>query len=364
MATILQLKTKQTTSRIIIGRGILNSRNYLSNLHAGEKCLIITNTTIYKLYCQTIKKIMPSNVEYQTLVLPDREEIKSISYYIKIINKACQFGKSSDIYFMSLGGGVISDLTGFAASTFRRGILCVHIPTSLLAQVDAAIGGKTAIDTQFAKNIIGTFWQPHLVLIDINFLKTLSWPQFQEGFAEILKYGLIKDPKIFNYLKALKLKEILKSQELTEEIITRCVKIKKTVVEQDPEEKKGIRTILNFGHTIGHAIETASQYKISHGHAVIWGILAAIEISKQTQTLSSKNCLEIEKRVRNAIKNAGFSLRKKSLPPQRKILKAMLFDKKFKNSIRMVLIEKIGKVKVIDNIPVETIKKSLKACFA
>ncbi len=361
MAETIILKTQAGRSRIIIGRKIIKTlAEYLSKLKLDRKALIITNSTIYKLYGRIIKMIVPSGTKYKTLILPDKEVIKSISYYTKIINTAAKFGKASNIYFISLGGGVISDLTGFSASTFKRGVAYINIPTSLLAQVDAAIGGKTAIDTSFAKNIIGAFWQPRLVLIDTDLLKTLPSAQIQHGFSEILKYGLIKSPKIFNYLQSRRLSELVNSSQIMEEIVSRCVKIKKDIVEQDPKEEKGIRTILNFGHTIGHAIEGASEYKIPHGKAVIWGILAALEISLQAQVLSLKDFLRIKRKTHKALENIGFAFNKEELPKQNKILRFMFFDKKFQDSIRMVLIEKIGKVKVVKNIPLQTVKKVLK----
>jgi 3-dehydroquinate synthase len=248
-------------------------------------------------------------------------------------------------------------VAGFVASIYKRGIPYIQIPTTLLAQVDSAIGGKTAVDLAEGKNLVGAFYQPRLVFSDVTFLKTLSLKQIQAGLAEVIKYAIIKDPQLFSYLENnLGDCLALKTAPL-EFIVKRCSCLKAKIVEQDEREEKGVRTILNFGHTIGHAIESAADYKrYNHGQAVALGMLVACQMSQNLGFIQD----DILARIEKLIKATGLptKINKISLA---KILKAHYRDKKFigkKN--RFVLIQDIGKAKVVQDIPLRLIREAIK----
>jgi 3-dehydroquinate synthase len=255
-----------------------------------------------------------------------------------------------------MGGGSITDLGGFVASIYKRGIPCIHIPTTLLGQIDASIGGKTAINLKEAKNILGTFYQPKAVFIDPIFLKTLTKREIKEGMAEAIKYGIIRDRNFFYFLKeyfneilSLKLSFILK-------LIFICAKIKANIVEEDEKEKKGIRTVLNFGHTFAHALESTYQYKrIFHGEAVSVGMVFASYLSYLMKKCSFKEVEEIKETIRL------FSLPTKIFFDYLTLYKSINYDKKFiSGKIRMVLLKKIGEVEVVEELPSQMLIKSLK----
>ncbi|RLC33488.1 MAG: 3-dehydroquinate synthase, partial [Candidatus Nealsonbacteria bacterium] len=253
-----------------------------------------------------------------------------------------------------LGGGTIGDLGGFAASIYKRGIPYIQIPTTLLAQIDSSIGGKTAIDLNIAKNILGSFYQPKAVFIDPIFLKTLPLPEIKQGLAEIIKYGVIKNKDFFFFLKK-NYKKILKlDKACILKIINICAGMKAQIVSQDEKEKKGLRTILNFGHTLAHALESSLRYKkLSHGEAVSLGMLYAAQLSYHLGKCNKK-CLE---EILQMIKLFGLPYRISFDPLS--LYKSLCYDKKFiSGKIRMVLVKEIGRVKVVENINPNSVKKA------
>ncbi|MCK4810335.1 MAG: 3-dehydroquinate synthase [Candidatus Omnitrophica bacterium] len=330
---------------------------YFNRLNVGNFCFIITNERIFSLHKARIKKIV-KDTPYKIIKVAEGEKAKSKKWLFKLLEELLNLDKviSRRPFVVCLGGGTIGDLGGFAASIYKRGIPCIQIPTTLLACVDAAIGGKTAIDLKEAKNIVGSFYQPKAVFIDPQFLNTLAAKEIKQGFAEIIKYSLIKDKGLFEKLKNnyKKIKEF--EPGFTEEIIESCVKIKAGIVEKDEREKKGIRTILNFGHTIGHALEASSGYKksLNHGESVALGMICAGQIS-----LYLKLCPKaIVEKIRALIKL--YKLPLKTSFDREKVIKSFSFDKKFiSGSIRMVLIEHIGKTRICEKIPLKLVKKSL-----
>lgn len=242
---------------------------------------------------------------------------------------------------LALGGGVIGDVAGFFAATYLRGIRILHIPTTLVAQVDSAIGGKTGINLPFGKNLVGAFHQPSLIAIDLDLLRTLPQREFISGLAEVIKYGVIADPILFRRLE-LRMKSILcRDPSELAWIIPRCCKIKAKVVIEDEYERKGVRAILNFGHTLGHGIELASRYKLLHGEAIALGMIAATRLSHQLQKLPTAHALRIEK----LIKQTGLPTRLNRHISTPRILAAMRLDKKVSQGcIRFVLSSRLGSV--------------------
>lgn len=357
--TMRIIKVNTTPSyRIHIGKNIIfDLESFIKKLGVGNYASIITNKTVYSLYRKTLTKIFPrnKNVTFSFQVLPDTERIKSFPYLLKIIDAVGNLDFTKRVFFVCWGGGVIGDLGGFASSIFKRGAPCIQIPTTLLAQIDSSIGGKTAIDLKCGKNLIGSFWQPRLVLSDTFFLKTLPLSQLKEGLAEAVKYGLIQDEDLFDFIEQNYRDLLKRNEDKLSYLIYQCVKIKKYIVENDERETKGLRTILNFGHTIGHGIEASSKYRISHGNAIALGMLAALTISKKEGILKKS---EVITRVTALLRRIGLPTTISA--DKEKIIQAVKKDKKFyKGSARMVLLRKIGQVTVKEGITMAHIKKGI-----
>ncbi|MFH1478340.1 MAG: 3-dehydroquinate synthase [Candidatus Omnitrophota bacterium] len=332
----------------------------LKKLKIGQDAFIITNPVIKKLYSQKVKKsLLKSGFNVREEIVPDSEKAKSEKYCLRLLNNISRFdGSKKRLFIIALGGGVIGDLAGFVASIYRRGIPYIQIPTTLLAQVDSAIGGKVAIDLRVGKNLAGAFYQPRLVFSDMCFLKSLSRRDLVSGLSEVIKYGIIRSPSLFNTIEKRSSKILNYDKKLLQYIVYNCSLIKARVVEKDELDNKGIRVILNLGHTIGHAIESAASYTkaYSHGEAVALGMLSASNISKELGMLKDADYL----RIRSLIKKIGLPVKLKKVDID-KIFSMQEHDKKFihgKN--RFVLPVKIGKAAVKENIPRTIIKGSIK----
>ena len=252
---------------------------------------------------------------------------------------------------------MIGDLTGFVASAYRRGVPYIQVPTTLLAQVDSAIGGKVAIDIKEAKNIVGDFYQPKMVVCDLQLLGTLPEKELRNGLVEIVKYAVIKDRGLFLFLKK-NLKKVLKlDNKVLERIIFKSCSIKARIVEKDEFDTKDLRAILNFGHTVGHAIEAASRYSgsITHGRAVAAGMIVASIIALDLSMLKRKDYEKICSLIREVIPKTKIKG-----PQTKDILNALSYDKKFIYGVnRFILPKRIGLVKVVDKIPEDLIKESI-----
>ena len=278
---------------VIIDKGILsNIGEYIKNFVAGRIAAIITDDIVNELYSDEVEKSL-SNEGYivQKYVFKNGEQSKNANVYIDIVNFLARNKLSRTDVVVALGGGVVGDMAGFAAATYLRGIKFVQIPTTLLAAVDSSVGGKTAIDLEVGKNLVGAFYQPDLVICDYKTLDTLKPETFSDGCAEVIKYGVIASEELFyKCLKGIK--------ENLEEIIYECVSIKRNIVAED-EYDTGLRHLLNFGHTIGHGVEACSGYTITHGKAVAIGMVAitkaAINLGLCKEDVLDKlnKCLEL-----------------------------------------------------------------------
>jgi 3-dehydroquinate synthase len=344
---------------ICIENGILSSAGrIIKSLHIAKTCYIITNKKIKSLYGDRLSRsILAAGMDVGFCVVPDSERAKSHLSWFKVLENLARFDKGKGVCVVALGGGVVGDLAGFVASTYRRGVAFVQIPTTLLAQVDSAIGGKVAIDMDFAKNLVGAFYQPKVVITDISTIKSLPKRQIRNGLAEIIKYAVILDKKFFSYLERNALKIMNFNRVCTEDIVACCSKLKAEVVAADEHEKLGYRSILNFGHTIGHAIETASSYKssINHGEAVAVGMVAAFDISLMLKMTKKP----IAQRVEGLIKQVGLPVSVNGIDPE-DVINATAFDKKIvKGKRRWVLPIDIGHVIVCDKVPQDVIKAAL-----
>jgi len=344
---------------IVIGEGSLAFlARALKRLKIGQDAFVITNARIKKLYGSTLNSLLRKggcSVRYR--FIPDSEKAKSVSVCIKVLRELAGYDKKKRIFIIAMGGGVTGDLAGFVASVYRRGIPYIQIPTTLLSQVDSAIGGKVAIDLAVGKNLIGAFYQPRLVLSDITLLKSLPLAQVRNGLSEIVKYGLIKDGALFAYLERNYKKIIGLQKEGLSHVVYRCSKIKADVVRRDERDEKEIRMILNCGHTIAHAVEAACGYeRYAHGEAVSIGMIVEALLSRRLGLLS----IRAFRRLESLLEEIGLPTRLKGVQIDR-VMKAQEHDKKIISGVnRFVLPTKIGAVRICRNIPVPDIKSALK----
>jgi 3-dehydroquinate synthase len=300
--------------------------------------------------------LKPLQCEVLTEVLPEGEEWKNLQTVEKLVDRMAESRLDRKSLLIVLGGGVVGDTAGFAAAIYMRGIPLVQVPTTLLAQVDSSIGGKVGVDHPLAKNLIGAFYQPALVCIDPAVLASLPAEQIRNGMAEVIKYGMIADEGLFAHLeKHSKSLVALETAEL-EDVIRRCCHIKARVVQQDVRETTGMRAILNYGHTIGHAIESVTGYtRFSHGEAVSLGMVAAGRIAGIMELASE----DVEKRQAELLSAAGLPTGLEGIEPPR-IIEAILLDKKtVGGKARFVIPLAIGRVVVKDNVPTEVVEQAL-----
>jgi 3-dehydroquinate synthase len=352
---IRKLKLNKRSYDIIVGSDLfIRLSRYIKSLKIGDSAYIITNSFLKAKYGPTLTRAFKNaGFSIRIRTVADSETSKSIHCASKIINDLALFDKKRRIFIVAFGGGVVGDLSGFVASIYKRGVPYFQIPTTLLAQVDSSIGGKTGVDLTRGKNLVGTFYQPRAVFCDIALLKSLGIRQMKSGLAEVIKYGIIRDPKLFRYLEKNYKKIIAFDNRALEFIVERSSSIKAQVVQKDEREEKGIRTVLNFGHTFAHAIECAGNFKAyNHGEAVAIGMVAAADMSVALGLTKEDNL----NRISSLIEAVGLSAKVKGLSIK-KIIDAHYHDKKFigaKN--KFVLIRGIGKTVLRTNVPLALIR--------
>jgi len=325
----------------------------------GDKILIVSNPQIFRLYGATITdSLQAAGFTVAQCILSAGERYKTLRSVEKIYGCALEHRIERSSTILALGGGVIGDMAGFTAATWLRGIPVVQVPTSLLAMVDAAIGGKTGVNHPQGKNLIGAFHQPRLVLIDPEVLQTLPPREFRAAMAEVIKYGVIWDAELFAQLEACDRLDHLRylSPELLHLILTRSCQAKATVVTED-EKEAGLRAILNYGHTVGHAIESLTGYRqFNHGEAVGLGMLAAGAIAVEQELWDQVSC----DRQRALVEKAGLPTRLVSSVNEEAVLTALQADKKVKaGRVRFILPTQIGAVTISDQVAPEAVVRSL-----
>jgi len=336
----------------LLGRLGVYARKYL----ARKTCAIISDTNVAPLFADRIGKSLTSAGFRPILItIPAGERSKTLKQASAICDQMIAAGLDRQSFVIGLGGGMIGDISGFVAAIYHRGIPHVQIPTTLLAMVDSSIGGKAGVDTRAGKNLIGAFHQPSLVIDDLDVLKTLPRRQFNQGFAEIIKHAIIADPKMFRTLQHWKATDAVALQHL----IRRNIQIKSSIVAKDERDRTGQRALLNFGHTVGHAIERAGNYrKFLHGEAVSLGMVAACAIS------AKKAGLPADQRAAIVDLLGRFELPTRLLAnfPRKKILDAVKFDKKFRGGkIRFVVTPRIGRAYVADNVTLDDIREAVQS---
>ena len=335
---------KENSYNILIEKGLLNKLGEeLKNIYFGEKIFIITDENVDKYYGSKVKDEL-DKIGYKTrkMVLAPGEKSKSFSTLPSIYNELLDFKLTRKELIITLGGGVIGDLGGFAASTFLRGVSFIQIPTSLLAQVDSSVGGKVAVDLEKGKNLVGSFYQPKAVFIDPDVLNTLPEKFYKDGMAEVIKYGCIKDRDFFYMLKSLKSREEVMNN--IEDILYKCCYIKKSVVERD-EKDLGERMLLNFGHTLGHAIEKYYNFTgYSHGEAVAIGMYN-ISLKSEDEGITEKGVAE---EIKEILINYDLPY-KVDIKDNNKIIDTISLDKKnIGNVLKVILLKSIGESIIYD----------------
>ena len=351
----VSLKLENKKIPIYIGDNIFVNP-IIANHIKHKDIVIITNTKVANLHLKKVKQSL-KGFFVKTLILPDGEKYKDINTLNKIHNYLIKNKFNRDLTVIALGGGVIGDLVAFASDTFLRGVNLIQIPTTLLAQVDSSIGGKAGINHQNGKNLIGSFKHPEAIFIDIMSLKTLSSKQYISGLAEVVKYGAIGNASFLKWLNKNYKAISSRKTEFLIKLITTSVKAKVEVVQKD-EKESNIRAHLNFGHTLGHAIESAMKYKgVLHGEAVSIGMnfASAISVEQSSLEISEYNLLE------DTLLKLGLPVHIPSSISNKNIMKHMSFDKKKKNGKNhLILLESIGKSFICDELTDNYISKFVK----
>jgi len=345
----------------LVGSGLIRQLGKQARkLLSGQTCAIISDSNVEPLFAGRVKRSLISAGFKPTLItVPAGEKSKTLKQAGAICEQMVAAGLDRQSFVIGLGGGVIGDMSGFVAAIYHRGIPHVQIPTTLLAMVDSSIGGKTGVNTADGKNLIGAVHQPSLVIDDVDVLKTLPRREFNQGFAEVIKHAIIADAKMFEMLKVARASGLRRASEThaLQRLIKRNIKIKAAVVARDERDRSGERAILNFGHTVGHAIERAGNYrKFLHGEALSLGIVAACAVSIKGAGLAPGQ--------RDAVIDL---LQRFDLPtclpknfPREKIFKALKFDKKFEQGeIRFVVTPRIGAACLRSDVTLEDIREAV-----
>ncbi len=340
---------------IYINKGLLLGDSPLTSHINSKRVCIVSNEIVFPLYAQkVIDTLTDYDVDY--IVLPDGESEKSLANFDKIMSHLLANHHGRDTTLIALGGGVVGDICGFAAACYQRGVDFIQIPTTLLSQVDSSVGGKTAINHPLGKNMVGAFYQPNAVLIDIDSLLTLPKREFAAGMAEVIKYGILGDSQFFMWLENNQHKIIAKDATVIAEMIARCCQCKADIVAQD-EKEAGLRALLNLGHTFGHAIEAEKGYGVwLHGEAVAAGMVLAAELAITKDLLDAselrriKSILEVFDLPVKAPEDMGFE----------SFVKHMKRDKKnIGGCMRFILPTAIGKSEMRDDVTDEELKQIL-----
>ena len=342
---------------IFIGQGLMGNAELVKPYVKGQQVLIVTNTTVAPLYLEKCKAAF-AEFNVKSVVLPDGENYKTLETLNLVFDELIgqRFDRSCTL--IALGGGVIGDMTGFAAAAFQRGVNFIQMPTTLLSQVDSSVGGKTGVNHPLGKNMIGAFHQPECVVIDTETLNTLEDRQLSAGLAEVIKYGLIQDPEFFEWLEANIEKMLNREPEALSFAIERSCQDKADIVAKD-EKEAGMRALFNLGHTFGHAIEAGMGYgNWLHGEGVSAGSMQAVYMSKLLGNLTQED----ETRIQALFERAKLPV----LPPSvdemsnDKFLDLMAGDKKVQaGTVRLVLLKSIGKAYVTGDYPQEFLEQTL-----
>jgi 3-dehydroquinate synthase len=343
---------------IHMGQDVLDEAGQvLAQLSMTKKALLVTQPAVAAAYGdRVLQSLRAQGFAAETFEVLDAEEAKSLDWLERIYDRAIELRLDRRSPIIAMGGGVVGDLAGFAAATYMRGVPFIQIPTTLLAQVDSSIGGKTAINHARGKNLIGAFYQPRVVLIDVGTLQTLSGRELRSGLAEVVKYGVIAQPDLFELLEGCTTAGLRQDAALLTRVIRDCCQIKADVVAAD-EHETGIRAILNFGHTFGHAIEAAGGFSTyTHGEAVAIGMVWATDLSQRMGLCPP----ELLVRLRRLLQSLGLPITLKTRIDG--IRETLLLDKKaVAGRLRFILVEGLGRVSIRDDVPSQLVEEVIAA---
>jgi 3-dehydroquinate synthase len=354
----LHVELGERTYPVYIGRDLLSDDKLLAQHIAGSQVVVISNETIAPLYAERVRAALGDRQLITEIVLPDGEQYKSLDTLSDIFDRVMADKHSRNTTFIALGGGVVGDITGFAAACYQRGVNFIQVPTTLLAQVDSSVGGKTAVNHPQGKNMIGAFYQPQAVLIDINTLQTLPAREFSAGLAEVVKYGLISDEPFYRWLQEHMPRLLAREEAALAEAIERSCANKAQVVAED-EREGGMRAILNLGHTFGHAIETGQGYgQWLHGEAVATGMLLALKLSARRGWIEPGEVDDF----RELLLGIHLPVAAPADMDADAFLELMAHDKKvIDGRLRLILLKAIGSACIVDDVTDTEIRELLAA---
>jgi 3-dehydroquinate synthase len=357
MTEMLEVNLGDRRYPIVIGPDVLGRQELLLPHVAGNQVCVITDETVAPLYLDRVRAALSAIRQVDAIVIPDGESRKTIATYSSIIDDLMRLRHNRTTTLLALGGGVVGDITGFVAATYQRGVNFIQLPTTLLAQVDSSVGGKTGVNHPQGKNMIGAFHQPVCVLADTGVLSTLPRREYLAGVAEVIKYGIIRDAPFFDWLEARRDRLLQLDQPVLAHAVRTSCAIKAAVVESD-EREGGLRAILNYGHTFGHAIEALTQYQeYLHGEAVAIGMVMAADLSFRHGWLGRRDAAKI----RHLVEAMGLP----SCPPRlgaEAFLDAMGMDKKVVDGrLRFVILHALGDAAVSDAIDPVLLHQTLDA---
>jgi len=355
---ILHVDVGHSRYPIVIGPGLLGDPSLLGAQVVGRDLLVVTDTTVAPLYLGKLRDALGDR-RIVDCVLPDGERHKTLSTAARVFDALVEAKLNRDVTVLALGGGVVGDIAGFAAACYQRGVGYVQLPTTLLAQVDSSVGGKTGVNHPGGKNLIGAFYQPLAVVADTETLKTLPDRELRAGLAEVIKYGCIWDPLLFEWLEEHIVDLTRRDPEALAHAIGQSCAIKAAVVARD-ERENNVRAILNFGHTFGHAIESATAYeRYLHGEAVALGMLIATDLSQRLGLIDRAAF----QRVHNLLARAGLPVQTPRIGVAR-AFELMQMDKKvLAGAVRLVLLEKLGRAVVTGSYEREALDATLTGYF-
>ncbi len=347
---------------ITIAPGLYNQPGAFWPLASGQRAMIVTNETLAPIYLDKLKRVLEGlGVKVDSIILPDGEQYKSLFIMNDVFTALLEKHHSRDTTLIALGGGVIGDLTGFAAASYQRGVRFIQVPTTLLSQVDSSVGGKTAVNHPLGKNMIGAFYQPASVVIDLDSLKTLPKRELSSGLAEVIKYGIILDGEFFNWLEENIDALMSLDDKAMAYCIRRCCELKAQVVAADEKETSGLRALLNLGHTFGHAIEAHMGYGVwLHGEAVSVGMVMAAKTAELDGTFSAQQT----QRIIALLERAGLPVvGPKQMAPD-DYLPHMMRDKKVMGGkLHLILPTEIGHANLRSDIKLPTVKQAISYCL-
>lgn len=349
----LDLDLAEKSYPIYIGRNLISKQELVTKHITGKQVMIVTDSTVAPIYLEKVKSLL-TNYQVSEVVLPDGEKYKNLETLNLIFDALLKNRFDRSCTLIALGGGVVGDMTGFAASSYQRGVNFIQIPTTLLSQVDSSVGGKTGVNHDLGKNMIGAFYQPKCVVIDIDTLDTLDARQYSAGMAEVIKYGLLGNESFFEYISSNIERLMQKNKEILIESVYQSCQDKANIVAKD-EREKGARALLNFGHTFGHAIENTLGYGVYlHGEAIAVGMLMASELSKLLGYIDNKKV----NKIKNVLEKANLPISIYGKITRSEFINAMSVDKKVIDEIiRLVLLKEIGNAFLCDNYSFELLNQ-------